>query len=128
MAAIEAELRPWPRPGDRDEGRVPSELSPYAKVPFDEGLRWRRGTTTRVRQFLDAGFVLDPSLEDSCEYLIVYLVDPVPPISGPDPACIGYLRPLRIFSTEFVVPAIIRYLTGRPNANHRVGPQRGARR
>jgi hypothetical protein len=125
MATIEVELRPWPRPDDRDEGRVTSDWSPYTRVPYDEGLRWRRGTTARVRQLFDAGLALDASLERACEYLIVYLVDPVPPIAGPDHAGTGYLRPLRIFSTESVAPAIIRYLTERQHENRPVGPQRG---
>jgi hypothetical protein len=71
---------------------------------------------------LDAGLALNPAVESACEYLIVYLVDPVPPTADPDYTSFGFLRPLRVFSTEVMVPAIIRHLTGRQYG--RVGPQR----
>jgi hypothetical protein len=109
LTALETELRPWPRPGDPDEGCVPEHWSLYTGIAPDQGLRWRRGTTPHIRQFLQMGVGLDPALEDACDYLIIYRVEPVPSVidaGGP-----YVLRALRIFPHAAVAAAVIRYLT-----------------
>lgn len=107
LAALDTELRPWPRPGDPDEGCVPEHWTLYTGISPDLGLRWRRGTTPHIRQFLDAGVELDPALEEACTYLIVYRVEPVPTANGGPYT----LRALRIFPHTTVAAAAIRYLT-----------------
>jgi hypothetical protein len=79
LHVVDTQLRIWPREDDPDEGLVPDFWSSYTQVQPARGLRWRRGITPEVRYGLEAGLALDPSLEHACEYLILYLVEPLPP-------------------------------------------------
>jgi hypothetical protein len=110
LHVVDTQLRIWPREDDPDEGLVPDFWSSYTQVQPARGLRWRRGITPEVRYGLEAGLALDPSLEHACEYLILYLVEPLPPRHGP--VGTGRLRALRIFPNTTMAAATIRLLLG----------------